>query len=152
MTDTAPAPEGELERLLEDLERLEKAATPAPWVVRPCGVQRECWCRVILGPYQEAIMGEGGIDTENAERYTALRNALPTLLAAVRRLRAADERNRAALANIRKLVDTQAEDAGLWFLTATAPEAYLQQQLRVLHAVIEGAMGDLVEAALGEGG
>jgi len=35
------------------------------------------------------------------------------------------------------LVQEQAEDEGLWFEAKTAPEAYLQQELRKLHAVIE---------------
>ena len=30
----------------------------------------------------------------------------------------------------RKIVDEQAEDEGLWFIAKTAPEAYLQQELR----------------------
>jgi hypothetical protein len=42
-----------------------------------------------------------------------------------------------ALAEIRKLVDEQAENEGLWFIAETAPEAYLQRQLRLLHALIE---------------
>ena len=37
-----------------------------------------------------------------------------------------------------KLVAEQAEDEGLWFMAQTAPEAYLQQELRKLHAAIEG--------------
>ncbi len=41
------------------------------------------------------------------------------------------------LGKIRDLVDEQAEDEGLWFETHTAPEAYLQQELRRLHKVIE---------------
>ena len=41
------------------------------------------------------------------------------------------------LRRIKKLVDSQAEDDGLWFIAKTAPEAYLQQELRKLHAVIE---------------
>ena len=42
------------------------------------------------------------------------------------------------LAKLRQLVAQQAEDDGLWFNAATAPEAYLQQELRKLHAAIEG--------------
>ena len=42
-----------------------------------------------------------------------------------------------ALAAIRALVDRQAEDGGLWFVARTAPEAYLQQELRRLHALVE---------------
>lgn len=40
-------------------------------------------------------------------------------------------------ADIKALVDAQAEDQGLWFLTPTAPEAYLQKALRTLHAALE---------------
>lgn len=44
---------------------------------------------------------------------------------------------RARLTAIRALVDEQAEDDGLWFHAETAPEAYLQQELRKPHALIE---------------
>ena len=37
-----------------------------------------------------------------------------------------------------ELVQRQAEDDGLWFLTDNIEVAYLQQELRRLHAVIEG--------------
>jgi hypothetical protein len=43
------------------------------------------------------------------------------------------------LAKLRQMVAQQAEDDGLWFRAATAPEAYLQQELRRLHAAVEGA-------------
>jgi len=39
--------------------------------------------------------------------------------------------------DLQKLVDEQAEDDGLWFVAETAAEAYLQQELRKLHAAIE---------------
>ena len=42
-----------------------------------------------------------------------------------------------ALKDIRKLVDEQAEDEGLWFDTETTSEAYLQTHLRRLHSLIE---------------
>ena len=38
---------------------------------------------------------------------------------------------------IQELIDKQAKDEGLWFQAKTAPEAYLQQELRKLHALIE---------------
>lgn len=38
---------------------------------------------------------------------------------------------------LRALVDAQAEDDGLWFAARRAPEAYLQQALRDLHAAVE---------------
>jgi len=47
-----------------------------------------------------------------------------------------------ALARIKALVDEQAEDEGLWFIAQTAPEAYLQQELRALHALIEEVVAD----------
>ena len=43
----------------------------------------------------------------------------------------------AKLGMIRALVDEQAEDAGLWFDAETVNEAYLQKELRRLHAAIE---------------
>jgi hypothetical protein len=39
--------------------------------------------------------------------------------------------------NILDLVEQQARDDGLWFEAVTAPEAYLQQELRKLHMLIE---------------
>lgn len=41
------------------------------------------------------------------------------------------------LEEIRTLVSAQADDPGLWFKAVTAPEAYVQQELRKLHALIE---------------
>ena len=38
---------------------------------------------------------------------------------------------------LKKIVDEQAEDEGLWFIPATAPENYLQDALRRLHTEIE---------------
>lgn len=42
----------------------------------------------------------------------------------------------------------QAKDDGLWFKAETAPEGYLQQELRRLHAIIEG--DERAKAALKE--
>jgi len=42
-----------------------------------------------------------------------------------------------ALEGVQRLVDKQAEDEGLWFVAVTAPEAYLQQDLRMLHGLVE---------------
>ena len=36
------------------------------------------------------------------------------------------------------VIEQQANDEGLWFNAQTASEAYLQQELRRLHAIIEG--------------
>jgi hypothetical protein len=43
---------------------------------------------------------------------------------------------------LQALVNEQAEDEGLWFIAQTAPEAYLQQELRRLHAVVEAARAE----------
>jgi len=49
-----------------------------------------------------------------------------------------------ALGRIRSLVAQQAEDHALWYITPrTAPEAYIQQELRKLHALIEEVLGDV---------
>ena len=41
---------------------------------------------------------------------------------------------------IKEFVAKQAEDEGLWFEAETAPEAYLQQELRALHTLIENEL------------
>lgn len=41
------------------------------------------------------------------------------------------------------LVHKQAGDEGLWFIAQTAPEAYLQQELRRLHGAIEANAASL---------
>lgn len=42
------------------------------------------------------------------------------------------------MARIRELIERQAADDGCWFQAQTCAEAYLQSQLRMLHAAIEG--------------
>lgn len=46
-----------------------------------------------------------------------------------------------AAGKIRDVVKEQIEDEGLWFRARTAPEAYLQQELRRLHCALEGLQG-----------
>lgn len=41
-----------------------------------------------------------------------------------------------------QVVQEQINDDGLWFIARTAPEAYLQQELRRLHAAVEMAQPD----------
>jgi len=38
---------------------------------------------------------------------------------------------------LKELVEKQAEDEGIFFAAQTGPEAYLQQEIRKLHALIE---------------
>lgn len=59
----------------------------------------------------------------------------PTPFAA---LQEENRRLREQLQAVHQLVEAQAKDDGLWFIAKTAPEAYLQQELRHLHAFIEG--------------
>lgn len=47
------------------------------------------------------------------------------------------EKAQRRLVRARALVSAQATDDGLWFEAKTAPEAYLQQELRRLHELIE---------------
>jgi hypothetical protein len=47
------------------------------------------------------------------------------------------DRLREAATRVRQMVDAQALDEGLWFMAETAAEAYLQQELRRLHAALE---------------
>ena len=54
----------------------------------------------------------------------------------------------AQLSDVQSLIDRQAKDDGLWFKAATAPEAYLQQELRKLHDTIECALPDRARAML----
>lgn len=52
---------------------------------------------------------------------------------------------------LRALVSEQADDPGLWFVAETAAEAYLQQELRRLHAAVEGrTLEECARAALAE--
>lgn len=53
--------------------------------------------------------------------------------------RAENKRLRKAHCRLQQMVDAQALDEGLWFGAETAAEAYLQQELRKLHAVVESA-------------
>lgn len=72
---------------------------------------------------------------------TGLRQYHTDVAAVARELLAARQRISSLelqIQGVRHLVDRQAEDVGLWFQATTAPEAYLQQELRKLHAAIEG--------------
>ena len=75
-------------------------------------------------------MSETRRTPEAMEAHDNLRSRVDQL---ERELAAAKEE----LAKLRQMVAQQAEDKGLWFNAATAPEAYLQQELRRLHAAVE---------------
>lgn len=136
---------------IAELERLARAATPGEWhagvdVVwvetvetasdqQCCGqAELECGGRGCVGPREEIYpvqsqqqIAQAG---ENDAAYIAAASPA-TILALVEEVRA-----------IRALVDEQANDDGIWFIAQTGPEAYLQQELRRLHALIEGVTPD----------
>lgn len=58
--------------------------------------------------------------------------------AIIARLRAGDK----LCEVIMKEINSQAEDEALWFVTVSAPEAYLQRELRKLHRVSEKAIAE----------
>ena len=62
--------------------------------------------------------------------------------------RANDEKAR-SLAELNALVRRQTNDEGLWFIATTAPEAYLQQELRSLHAIAEWVLQTVYEPESG---
>jgi small-conductance mechanosensitive channel len=79
---------------------------------------------------------------ESEKKREQLRNDVVDLCGRAQRESAAEfmrQRDEALLRldACRRLVNEQAENEGLWFVATTAPEAYLQQELRKLHAAIE---------------
>jgi len=44
--------------------------------------------------------------------------------------------------DLKRLVESQANDEGLFFVAETAPEAYLQEALRRLHGAVESLIND----------
>jgi hypothetical protein len=77
--------------------------------------------RGVLGA-QPAIMHDADID-----------ELVRVLSALVDAARAAERQRWRA---VRELVDRQGQDESLWFTARTAPEAYLQQELRALHTAV----------------
>ena len=73
------------------------------------------------------------------EMYRQLRTIMryDEHLVTIDALTAERDRYRDGLELFRRIVDEQAEDDGLWFKAIYITEAYLQQELRKLHAAIE---------------
>lgn len=74
---------------------------------------------------------------ESKRRAEARRQEVKRTRKGFRRCEAERDRLRADHQRVTDLVNAQAEDDGLWFNAKTAPEAYLQQELRRLHAACE---------------
>ena len=66
-------------------------------------------------------------------QYADIDELVRVLIALVVAARAAERQRWRA---VREVVDRQVEDDCLWFTARTAPEAYLQQELRTLHAAV----------------
>lgn len=118
---------------LDEIKAAAKKATPGPW--HPGVAERH----YVFDPHG-FIVAEGlsvpSLDDRSlAQRatdqtaYIALCDPA-TVLWLVQRAR--------QLHAVQALVNCQAEDDGLWFMAHTAAEGYLQQELRKLHAAIEG--------------
>jgi hypothetical protein len=99
MTDTpaesAEAPRTPSEEELQELERALRAASPAPWTTAHEEYGDEWWFGGDHGAGQDTIDGPDGFvavmdgkEAANAAAIIALRNAAPSLIAEVHRLRA----------------------------------------------------------------
>jgi hypothetical protein len=86
---------------------------------------------------QKTALGTDGV-TEEGGRCMTKTAPEQTTEQCETQFRAPTKADRDTLARVRRLVAEQAEDEGLWFIAEHAPEAYLQQELRRLHRVIEG--------------
>lgn len=131
--------------LAAEIERLDAGASKGPWRVANMdwnGTHGMEWLssetrQSIADCSENVAITEHGFCGRvelaeikaNAALIALLRNNAATIVAG---LRAASRVERVA-----RLVAQQAEDEGLWFEAQTAPEAYLQQELRKLHAAVE---------------
>jgi hypothetical protein len=83
-------------------------------------------------PEHDVFAAKGGYSSKAMHLY-ALDARRPILEEAIKDFKDL----RARFEKIVAVVNEQAEDFGLWFDAVYATEAYLQQELRRLHAVIE---------------
>lgn len=131
----------DLTELAAEIERLDAGANASPWSVETPddgSIHLEAnvvWRSAFLRTFDH-VAKVTHLNTDkgqaNAALIALLRNNAATI---ARALRAASRVERVA-----RLVAQQAEDEGLWFEAQTAPEAYLQQELRKLHAAVEGKL------------
>jgi sensor histidine kinase regulating citrate/malate metabolism len=100
------------------------------------------WCHGVQNKYcgdHEEVVPHGTVAAKDAE-IAALKAQLVSTDNMLWDVQDERDRLREALHKIQGAVDVQAEDERLWFLARTAPEAYLQQELRRLHAKIESVL------------
>ena len=92
-------------------------ADPYSTVTRPS--PRDC------GFYRDSLLPWPDLPESHRQEYlTTAKAVLPEIVGEV-------------LQPIQSMVNTQADNEGLWFRAQTAPEAYLQRKLRELHGIIE---------------
>lgn len=124
------------EQELAEIEARAAKATPGPWSTEKPPKDRDGWQ---LGTLVAAVArGQcvyaappGGSFPEADRRFIAhSREDVPSLCALARQ-------HFELVRKLRLCLDDQADDDGLWFDAPTAAEAYLQQELRSLHAMIE---------------
>ena len=100
------------DELLNELEQKEKAATPAPWSYDAYDVDERESCGLgfdIVGPPEAMLRGQLEHKSD-ASLIAAARDALPDLLAEVRKLRAENAALREA---VRPLVEAYNNDTGV---------------------------------------
>lgn len=89
------------------------------------------------GLHSAVLLIGSGVEAEddgtNAAMLRAGAQAMRDLEAAQERVKELEETIEVQLMLVRK----QAKDEGLWFVAQTAPEAYLQRELRRLHGALE---------------
>ncbi len=104
---------------LDELERLDRAATPGPW--GQCGAERGgCICGLVWSESVDVIVAQAGPDHDcrsalwkaDAALVVAARNALPDIIKDNRALLARAEKAEAALVEARKERDAEAERIG----------------------------------------
>ena len=144
------------DELLNELEQKEKAATPGPWA--STGDAKEwtpgvAWYNVngasINGPGTKCVVA-GGLDgetdeavgvihNEDASLIAAARNALPDLLAEVRKLRAENAAIRAAVGPMVEIIIEETED-GVFPLPAGSLHEKIAAQARAAADALEGML------------
>ncbi len=98
------------------------------------------YCGGVCGEYLHAISGDEVMEDWEVIKIERRKALEGVYVAANRLINALEQINKTLMDDhktIRDVVNKQAEDEGLWFEAQTAPEAYLQQELRRLHTVIE---------------
>lgn len=143
---------------IDELRRLEAAATPGEWIAEVCG--DEFFANVVaptkMGNLDAACVVTAGISVENARHIVAARNALPHLLSFIDKLLTHERCHAAGIdANARELIAMDAKEiarlrARVRGLEANAAD--LEQALENMTSQRDFVLGDRdgLRAALAE--